>query len=89
MANSVLRGACLKEADMRGAQLDAAVLTGADLRKANLRGAGFRGALLEEADLPAQPINLGADERVKRPPNACDCAGAHPLRPAASDLICL
>jgi uncharacterized protein YjbI with pentapeptide repeats len=27
MANAVLRGACLQEADMSGAQLDAAVLT--------------------------------------------------------------
>jgi Pentapeptide repeats (8 copies) len=42
MANVVLQGACLGEADMSGAQLDAAVLTGADLRKANLRGAGLR-----------------------------------------------
>jgi uncharacterized protein YjbI with pentapeptide repeats len=41
MANVTLRGACLREADMSGAQLDAVVLIGTDLRKANLRGAGF------------------------------------------------
>ena len=51
MANTVLHGACLGEADISGAQLDAAMLTGADLRKANLRGAGFRNARLDEADL--------------------------------------
>jgi len=51
MANVMLRGASLREADMSGAQLDAAELTGADLRKANLRGAGFRDARLDEADL--------------------------------------
>jgi hypothetical protein len=48
MSNTVLRGACLREADMSGAQLDAATLTGADLRKANLRGAGFRHALRQD-----------------------------------------
>ena len=36
----------------------------------------------------AQPINLGADERVKRPPTHAIAPGAHPLRPAASNLIC-
>jgi diketogulonate reductase-like aldo/keto reductase len=36
MANAVLQGACLDEADISGAQLDAAVLTGADLLAAQV-----------------------------------------------------
>jgi uncharacterized protein YjbI with pentapeptide repeats len=44
MANSVLRGACLREADMSRAQLDAAI-SGPISARRTLRGAGFRGAL--------------------------------------------
>ncbi|MBV8505358.1 MAG: pentapeptide repeat-containing protein, partial [Alphaproteobacteria bacterium] len=36
MANSVLRGACLPEADISGARLDGAVFTQANLRKSEL-----------------------------------------------------
>jgi uncharacterized protein YjbI with pentapeptide repeats len=50
MANAVLQGTCLRDADMSGALLDRAVLARADL-KANLSGAHLEGANLFKAVL--------------------------------------
>jgi hypothetical protein len=82
MANAVLQGACLREADMSGAQLDAAVLIGADLRKANLRGAGFRHAKLDAADL--RDARLGGAFLVGASLRGADLRGAY-LRLARLD----
>jgi uncharacterized protein YjbI with pentapeptide repeats len=75
MANAVLRGACLGEVDMSGAQLDAAVLIGVDLRKANLRGAGLRDARLDETDL--RDARLGSAFLVGASLRAADLRGAY------------
>jgi hypothetical protein len=75
MANVMLRGACLREADMSGAQLDAAVLIEADLRKANLRGAGFRHAMLDAADL--RDARLGGAFLVGASLRGADLRGAY------------
>jgi uncharacterized protein YjbI with pentapeptide repeats len=75
MANVTLRGACLREADMSGAQLDAAVLIGTDLRKANLRGVGFRHAKLDAADL--RDARLGGAFLVGASLRGADLRGAY------------
>src|SRR5260370_5613189 len=82
MANVTLRGACLREADMSGAQLDAAVLIVTDLRTANLRGAGFRHAKLDAADLP--DARLGGAFLVGASVRGADLRGAY-LRLAKLD----
>jgi uncharacterized protein YjbI with pentapeptide repeats len=82
MANVTLRGACLREADMSGAQLDAAVLIGADLRKVNVRGAGFRDARLDRADL--RDARLGGAFLVGTLLRGADLRGAY-LRLARLD----
>ena len=82
MANVTLRGACLRESDMSGAQLDAAVLIGTDLRKANLRGAGFRHAKLDAADL--RDARLGGAFLVGASLRGADLRGAY-LRLAKLD----
>ena len=74
MANAVLQGACLGEADMSGAQLDAAVLTGADLRKANLRS-GCRGRQAH------RPFQLGIGDGGVRADAACSGDCDRPFRP--------
>ena len=72
----------LREADMSGAQLDAAVLTGADLRNANLRGAGFRNARLDGTDL--RDARLGSTLLVGASLRGADLRGAY-LRLARLD----
>jgi len=73
--NIMLRGACLREADMSGAVLDGAVLTRADLRQANLRGAGLRDARLDEANL--RGARLGGALLVRASLRGSDLRGAY------------
>ena len=82
MANAVLRGACLREADMSGVLLDLGTLTGADLREVNLRGAGLRDARLDETDL--RGARLGGAFLVGASFRGCDLRGAY-LRSATLD----
>jgi uncharacterized protein YjbI with pentapeptide repeats len=78
----VLRGACLREADMSGVLLDLGALTRADLHKANLRGAGLRDARLDEADLCG--ARLGGAFLVRASLRGSDLRGAY-LRSANLD----
>ena len=55
-----LRGAYLRDADLRGANLRGAYLRDADLRGANLRGADLSNAYLRDADLRGANLR-GAD----------------------------
>ena len=80
--STVLRDACLQEADMSGVLLDLTALTRADPRHANLRGAGLRDARLDEADL--RDARLGGAFLLGTSLRGADLRGAY-LRLARLD----
>ena len=80
-----LRGADLEDANLRDANLRGADLRGADLEDANLRGADLRGANLEDANL--RDANL--EDANLRGANLEDAKNAPLIIPTLRWLVCI